>query len=45
MYRTDDTEKSPLIWANYLFDSDFNSIFNSANLLYMKNTFLTMIHH
>ena len=28
-----------------LFYSDFNSIFNSANLLYMRDTFLTMINH
>ena len=28
-----------------LFDSDFNSIFNSANLLYMRDTFLTMINY
>ena len=28
-----------------LFDSDFNSIFNSASLLYVRDTFLTMINH
>ena len=28
-----------------MFDSDFNSIFNSANLLYMRDTFLTVMNH
>ena len=28
-----------------LVDSDFNSIFNSANILYIRNTVLTMINH
>ena len=28
-----------------LFDSDFNSIFDSASLSYVRDTFLTMINH